>query len=89
MVQVASRRPLTAKVGFDPASVHVRLVVDTVALGRVFLPALRFSPLSIIPPMFRPHPPLKTTLARWTNGRSLGTLNKMCCFGHRGGTKWG
>jgi len=34
------------KPGFDPWSVHVRFVVDKVALRQVFLPALRF-PLSV------------------------------------------
>jgi hypothetical protein len=42
---LSPRRP-----GFDPRTVYVRFVVDTVALGRVFLPVLRFSPVSIIPP---------------------------------------
>jgi hypothetical protein len=37
--------------GFDPGSVHVGFVVDKVALGQVFLRALRFSPASLIPPV--------------------------------------
>jgi hypothetical protein len=40
------RRP-----GFDPGLVHVRFVVDKVALGQVFLRVLRFSPVNFIPPM--------------------------------------
>jgi hypothetical protein len=39
------------KPGFDPRSVHVRLVVDKVALGQVFLRVRPFSPVSVIPPM--------------------------------------
>ena len=33
----------------------MRSVVDKVALGRVFLPVLLFSPASIIPPLFLTH----------------------------------
>jgi hypothetical protein len=40
------------KLGLDSWSVHVIFVADKVALGQVFLQVLRFSPLSIIPPMF-------------------------------------
>jgi hypothetical protein len=41
---LSSQRP-----GFDPKSVHVRFVVDKVALGQGFLPVLRFSAVSFIP----------------------------------------
>jgi hypothetical protein len=40
------RRPV-----FDPFSVHVILVVDTVAVEQVFLQVYRFSPVSIVPPV--------------------------------------
>jgi hypothetical protein len=40
------RRP-----GFDAGSVHVGFVVDKVALGQLFLPVLRFSTASFIPPV--------------------------------------
>jgi branched-subunit amino acid transport protein len=33
----------------------VGVVVDKVALGQVFLQVLRFSPVSIIPPLLRTH----------------------------------
>jgi hypothetical protein len=33
----------------------VVFVVDRVTLGEVFLPVLPFSPVSIIPPVFRTH----------------------------------
>jgi hypothetical protein len=51
MAQAVSRRPLTRWPGFDPVSVHVRFVVDKVALGQVFLRVLRFSPVNLIPPV--------------------------------------
>jgi hypothetical protein len=38
--------------GFDSRSVHVKFVVDTVALGQVFLRVLRYSSVSIILPIF-------------------------------------
>jgi hypothetical protein len=43
---LSPRRP-----GFDPGSVHVGFVVDKVALGQAFLRVLRFSPVSLIPPV--------------------------------------
>jgi hypothetical protein len=39
------------KPGFDPGSVHVGFVVHKVALGQVFLRALRFFPVNFIPPV--------------------------------------
>jgi len=70
--------------GFDPRLVHVRFVVHKVTLGQVSLPVLHFSPVSIIPPTLdtslHPH----VALTGRTNGRSVGTFNKQCCFGNRG-----
>ena len=40
------RRP-----GFNPTSLHVRFVVEKVALGQVFLPVLRFRPATVILPV--------------------------------------
>jgi hypothetical protein len=40
---------------FAPNSVHVRFVVDKVALGLVFIPVHPFSPVSIIPQMLHTH----------------------------------
>ena len=54
----------------------MRFVLDKVALGQVFLPALLFTPVSIIPPMLRTHPHLHVDVARRKSGRSLGTLLK-------------
>jgi hypothetical protein len=39
---------------FNPGPVHVRFVVDELALGQVLLPVLRF-PVSIIPPVLHTH----------------------------------
>jgi hypothetical protein len=38
--------------GFASGSIYVGFVVDKGALGQVFLRALRFSPVNIIPPSF-------------------------------------
>jgi hypothetical protein len=38
--------------GFAPSSIHVRFVVEKVALEKVFLRILLFSPVNIIPPSF-------------------------------------
>jgi hypothetical protein len=46
MAQAVSRQPLS---DFSPGSVHVRFIVDKVALGQVFLRVLRISPVNIIP----------------------------------------
>jgi len=57
-----------------------------VAPGQVFFPVLlRFSPVSIIPPVPHTRLPHKSTLARWTKERTLETLKKICSFGNRGG----
>ena len=45
------------------------------ALGQIFLPVIRFSPVSIIPPMLHTHH-IHVALTRGTNGRSLGTFQK-------------
>jgi hypothetical protein len=46
MAQAVSRRPLTARPGFDPGSVHVGFVVD-----KFFPRVRRFSPVNFIPPV--------------------------------------
>jgi len=52
--------------------VRVRFVVEKVALGQVFLRLLRFSPVSILPPVLHIHLPLRVALARHTNGGNPG-----------------
>jgi hypothetical protein len=49
-------------------------VVDRVALGQVFIPALRFSHVSIISPMFYTQIQLHVALTVRTNRRGLGTV---------------
>ena len=41
--------------GFDPRPVHVRFVVDKVALGQAFLRVLRFIHVRIIPQLIHAH----------------------------------
>jgi hypothetical protein len=49
MAQAVSRRPLTPRPCFAPGSADVRFMMDSVALGQVFLRVLRLSPV-INPP---------------------------------------
>ena len=72
------------KPGLDPGLVHVRFVVDKVTLGHVFLRLLRFSPVSIIPPLLRTHLHIQFAVIRRTNGRILGAFRKAVIFGNRG-----
>jgi hypothetical protein len=65
------RRPV-----FDLRSVFVRFVGGKVAVGQFFLPVLRFSPVSINPPLLHTHLHLHAALTRRTNGRSSGTFQK-------------
>jgi branched-subunit amino acid transport protein len=44
---------LWQRTGFDPRPVHVRFVVDKVALGQTFLRVLRFIHVSIIPQLLQ------------------------------------
>jgi hypothetical protein len=53
MAQAVSRWPQRPE--FVPESIHVGFVVDKVALGQVFLRVLRFSPVTIIPPLLHIH----------------------------------
>jgi len=68
---LSSRRP-----GYDLGSVHVRGVVDEVALGRCFLRVIWFDPVSVISPALHIHLILHVARTRRTNGRSLGTCIK-------------
>jgi hypothetical protein len=51
-----------------------------VALGEVFVRALRFTPVGIIPPMLHTHFYLHVGLTRRTKGRSLGMFRKAVLF---------
>jgi hypothetical protein len=48
MAQAVSRRPVTAEAGVRSRVVHVGHVVDKVALGQVFIPVFRFSPVTLL-----------------------------------------
>jgi len=52
----------------------VTFVVDTVALGQVFIPVLRFPPVSIIPSVLHTRLHVHVAVTRRTNMRSLGTF---------------
>ena len=39
--------------GLNPVHVHMKFMVCKVAVGQVFLRAIRFIPVSIIPPILR------------------------------------
>jgi hypothetical protein len=68
---------------FDPRLVHVRLVVDEVALGQVPLSVFQFSPVSIIPSALHTHRHQHAAVSR-RNGRSLGRLpSKQCSIRNR------
>jgi hypothetical protein len=45
------QREITGQEKKNPGSVHVGFVVDKVALGQIFSPVLRFSPVNFIPPV--------------------------------------
>ena len=62
-----SRRRLS----FDPRSVHVRFVVDEVAMGQVSFRALQFSAVSEIPPMLHTRLYLNIAITRRANVRNL------------------
>jgi hypothetical protein len=69
---------------FDHRILHVRLLVDQVALEEISLQVLRYSSVSIIPLMFRIHIFLSTTSSR-TRGRSRAIFTQSeCFFGYRG-----
>jgi hypothetical protein len=62
--------------GFDPSFVHVRFAVDKVTL--------RFSPVSIIPPMLHTHLLLHIYIKRRTKERKLETFHKAVFFRNQG-----
>jgi len=63
--------------GFDPRSVHMRFVVDRVALGQVSIRTLRFLSL-LIPTLLYTHLHLHVAFPSRTNERSLRTFQKQC-----------
>ena len=65
--------------GFDRRSVLVRLVVDKLVLGKVFLRVYRFSSFSNIQPLLHTILHVHVAFTR-TNGRSLVTFQKSMLF---------
>ena len=68
--------------GFDPVPVHVKFVVDNVALGQVFLRVVPFSFASIFPLMLQTRLHFNLTLVRRTSGQAWG-LSKIWRFGYQ------
>jgi hypothetical protein len=86
LAQAVSRRAVTVEATVRSRSVHVRFVVEKVALGEDFLRILRFSPVRVIALMLTRSTYLHLDAACTTRkkGRSLGTFKKPCCFGDCG-----
>jgi len=63
------------KTGFNSGWVHVGFVVDKVALWQVFLPVLRLSSITVIPPIPHAHLHLNIDLNRRANRRRPGIGN--------------
>jgi hypothetical protein len=59
-------------------------MVEKLSLGQVFLPVLRFSPVSRIPPLPCPYLHLYFALNVRKNGRSLGIFQDAVLFGNQG-----
>jgi len=70
--------------GLDPGVSPCEFLVGKVTLWQVSIPVLRFSHVSIIPPMLHTHLYLNITVIRRTSGRSLGSLRKHGSFGYQG-----
>jgi hypothetical protein len=66
VAQVVSCRPLTAYTGYAPRSVTVGFVLKYVVIVQVFVQVIRFSPVSIIPPLLS----ILISPAGWTTGQS-------------------
>jgi len=77
---------LTWRYGIDPRSVHVGFEVDKVALGQVFLPVLRLSPVIITLPTLHTHSHPYVAITRRTNGRRTGKIPKSSSLSEMGGT---
>jgi hypothetical protein len=63
--------------GFPPGRVHVRYVVDKVAMGEVSLRILVLSPVGIIPPMLHAHSFFTDNTARVVLGNYSVVTNHM------------
>ena len=84
IAQAISWRPVSAE-----ASVRFQISPCEInngqsGTGTGFLLVLRFSNVSIIPPVLHTRFHLHVALTRKTNGRSLRNSKRQCCFGNRG-----
>jgi len=80
LAQAARCEPLVRRSGFDPGLVDVCLVLDKVALRHVFQPLLRFSPVSIIPPMLYIHLHLHNTVSERQAGDAWEPSKSFLCL---------
>lgn len=78
MAQAFGRRVSTVEVRFHPKPVHVRFLLETMALIQV----------TIIPPVIDTHLHPHVTVTRRTNGRSLWNFQKSMLFRKSGSTGW-
>ena len=77
-VGLSPRRPV-----FDPGPVHVRFMVDKVALGQGFLWVLRFCHVDNIPPMLRTYLDINTAYSDQKDERA-NPGNSECSVRYRG-----
>jgi len=71
------------RLGFDPWSFHARSVVDKVVLAHFFLRILRFSPVSIIPPVLQTFFIYILILTEGQTGETWEPSKKQCSFGNQ------
>jgi hypothetical protein len=88
IAQAVSRRPFTAEAQILSRSSLCEICSGQSGTGTGLSPRLRFSPVSIIPPMLHTHLRLRVVLTRRTTGRSLGTFGKQCFFFSEIGAYW-
>jgi hypothetical protein len=62
--------------GFNSRSIHVRFVVQKVAVKKVFLSVTRFPPISTTASMLHTHLQVNTKIIGRTSGQREGILNK-------------
>ena len=72
MAEVISNWPVTMEFQVQSQVSHVIFVVDRVALGQVFVRLLRYSCISIVPPMSHTYFHLQAPHRRRTIGQCLG-----------------
>lgn len=71
MAQASGRRASTVEARFKPRPVHVRFLVETMAMVQGSFRVPWFSPVTIIPPVIDTHLHLHVTVTRRKKWRSL------------------